>query len=130
MQSNQSKLLIAGLVAAQVTATQIESNENNTLVDKAKGEMNTLLAQIMDPEEGDNIPSPPSNANTNTTENELEVANEPSILDTDDLQDKIDLITDAAIGGLTSKQEFIVTKLQNYANEKLLQYQQIDESCR
>jgi hypothetical protein len=92
--------------------------------------MTTLLAQIMDPEEGDDIPTPPPNANANTTEVEEAAANEPSILDTDDLNDKIDLITDAAIGGLDSKKDFIVKKLQAYANEKLLQYNQIDESCR
>jgi hypothetical protein len=129
MQSNQSKLLIAGLVAAQVTATQMEANDKTNLVAEHGETMKTLLAQIRD-DEGVDIPSAPSNENTNTTENEQEIANEPSILDTTDLNEKIDLITDAAIGGLTSKKDWIVEKLSMYADEKLLQFQQIDESCR
>jgi hypothetical protein len=130
MQSNQSKLLIAGLVAAQVTASQIETTDNNTtLVAEHPDITQTLLAQIGD-DEGTNIPKAPSNANTNTEEEEEERANEPSILDTTDLNEKIDLITDAAIGGLDSKKKFIIDKLQFYANEKLQQYMQIDESCR
>ena len=91
--------------------------------------MKTLLAQIQDHDEP-LIPTPPPNANANTTDEEQKVADEPSILETSDLNDKIDLITDAAIGGLNSKKDFIIQKLQFYADEKLQQYIQIDESCR
>ena len=95
-------------------------------------EIHTLLAQIADDDrvDGVSIPSAPANDNTNTTDNEQMAANEPSILDTTDLNDKIDLITDAAIGGLDKKKAFIMEKLQFYADEKLQQFIQIDESCR
>jgi hypothetical protein len=129
MQSNQSKLLIAGLVAAQVTATQIEATENTTLVAEHQDGIQTLLAQIAD-DEDITIPQAPANDNANTTEDAAAVANQASILDTTDLNDKIDLITDAAIGGLVSKKKFIMDKLQFFADEKLQQYMQIDESCR
>ena len=131
MQSNQSKLLIAGIVAAQVGATSLEA-EYNPLVEQAANEkeMQTLLAQIQDdPDNLDDIPSPPSNANTNTT-SDREAAAVPGVLETTDLNAKIDLITDAAMGGLEAKSEWIMTKLDNYADEKLGLFKQIDESCR
>ena len=121
--------MIAGLVAAQVTATQIEANENTTLVAEHQDGIQTLLAQIAD-DEDITIPQAPANDNANTTEDAAAVANQASILDTTDLNDKIDLITDAAIGGLESKKKFIMDKLQFFADEKLQQYMQIDESCR
>jgi hypothetical protein len=131
MQSNQSKLLIAGIVAAQVGATSLEA-EYNPLVEQAaaENEMKTLLAQIQDdPDNLDDIPSAPSNANTNTTEARLSAA-VPGVLETTDLNAKIDLITDAAMGGLNAKSEWIMTKLDNYADEKLGLFKKIDESCR
>lgn len=50
MQSNQSKLLIAGIVAAQVGATQIETNE--AAIKAYQQDYKNVLAQVRDREEG------------------------------------------------------------------------------
>ena len=133
MQSNQSKLLIAGLVAAQVTGNQIERPEDLVPQEYTEG-VKTLLAQIKDDDstfQGITIVSPPSNANAMTDQDALNSAlDTATILETGAVTDKVDLVTTAAIGGLTAKKTYWVEKLQFYADERLTQFRQVDESCR
>ena len=44
--------------------------------------------------------------------------------------EKLDLITDSAMSGLTAKSAWYLEKLQNFADEKLQLFEQIDETCR
>lgn len=133
MQSNQTKLLIAGIVATQVNCTNIESPEDLVPVEFQDGVKN-LLAQINQDEPNAfriPIPPPPSNTNTDTTSELLHDAlAENSAFDTENLSDKIGLVVEAAIGGLTAKKTFWLEKLDMYASERLLQFRQVDESCR
>ena len=47
-----------------------------------------------------------------------------------DLAEKLDLISDAAFGGLTAKADWYLEKLQNFADEKQALFDQMDETCR
>ena len=133
MQSNQSKLLIAGLVAAQVTGNQIERPEDLVPQEYTEG-VKTLLAQIKDDDstfQGITIVAPPGNANAMTDQDALEShLDTPTILETDALTEKVELVVEAALGGLTAKKNYWLEKLQFYADERLTQFRQVDESCR
>jgi hypothetical protein len=133
MQSNQSKLLIAGLVAAQVTGNQIERPEDLVPQEYTEG-VKSLLAQIKDDAStfhGITIAPVPGNANAMTDQSALEShLDTPTILETDELSEKVDLVVEAAIGGLTAKKDYWVEKLKFYADERLTQFRQVDESCR
>ena len=131
MQSNQSKLLIAGIVAAQVGATQIETNEN--ALSTYQQDYKNLLAQTKEPD--DNIPAPAGNSNVDTEQEAADEEAKNSLVDVatgedSDLADKLELISDAAFGGLTAKADWYLEKLQNFADEKQALFDQMDETCR
>ena len=133
MQSNQSKLLIAGIVAAQVGATQIETNE--AAIEAYQQDYKHVLAQTRDREEGqDDIPLPDSNGNTDSEGNAAELAAKhkffDGVRDAAEIDDKLQLITSSALAGLTAKSDWYEKKLRNFADEKLQLYNQIDETCR
>lgn len=48
----------------------------------------------------------------------------------DNIQEKLDLITTSAQGGLDAKSDWYEEKLQNFADEKLALFNKIDETCR
>ena len=131
MQSNQSRLLIAGIVATHVGATQIETNENT--LSAYQQDYKNLLAQTKEPD--DNIPAPAGNSNTDSEANAAASAAENSLIDESnagdsDLVDKLELISEAAMGGLMAKSEWYLEKLQNFADEKQALFDQMDETCR
>ena len=131
MQSNQSRLLIAGIVATHVGATQIETNENT--LSAYQQDYKNLLAQTKEPD--DNIPAPAGNSNTDSEANAAASAAENSLIDESnaadsDLVDKLELISDAALGGLVAKSEWYIEKLENFADEKKALFDQMDETCR
>ena len=131
MQSNQSRLLIAGIVATHVGATQIETNENT--LSAYQQDYKNLLAQTKEPD--DNIPAPAGNSNTDSEANAAASAAENSLIDESnaadsDLVDKLELISEAALGGLVAKSEWYIEKLQNFADEKQALFDQMDETCR
>ena len=131
MQSNQSKLLIAGIVAAQVGATQIETNEN--ALSTYQQDYKNLLAQTKEPD--DNIPAPAGNSNVDTEQEAADEEAKNSLVDVltgedSDLVEKLELISDAAFGGLTAKADWYLEKLQNFADEKQALFDQMDETCR
>ena len=133
MQSNQSRLLIAGIVATHVGATQIETNENT--LSAYQQDYKNLLAQTKEPD--DNIPAPAGNSNTDSEANAASSAAENPLVDdtTDgaadsDLVDKLELISDAALGGLEAKSAWYIEKLENFADEKKALFDQMDETCR
>lgn len=47
-----------------------------------------------------------------------------------DLVDKLELISGAALGGLTAKADWYLEKLENFADEKQALFDQMDETCR
>ena len=131
MQSNQSRLLIAGIVATHVGATQIETNENT--LSAYQQDYKNLLAQTKEPD--DNIPAPAGNSNTDSEANAAASAAENSLIDESnaadsDLVDKLELISDAALGGLEAKSAWYIEKLENFADEKTALFDQMDETCR
>ena len=131
MQSNQSRLLIAGIVATHVGATQIETNENT--LSAYQQDYKNLLAQTKEPD--DNIPAPAGNSNTDSEANAAASAAENSLIDESnaadsDLVDKLELISDAALGGLEAKSAWYIEKLENFADEKKALFDQMDETCR
>ena len=131
MQSNQSRLLIAGIVATHVGATQIETNENT--LSAYQQDYKNLLAQTKEPD--DNIPAPAGNSNTDSEANAAASAAENSLIDESnaadsDLVDKLELISEAALGGLMAKSEWYIEKLENFAAEKTALFDQMDETCR
>lgn len=131
MQSNQSRLLIAGIVATHVGATQIETNENT--LSAYQQDYKNLLAQTKEPD--DNIPAPAGNSNTDSEANAAASAAENSLIDESnaadsDLVDKLELISEAALGGLEAKSAWYIEKLQNFADEKTALFDQMDETCR
>ena len=139
MQSNQSKLLIAGLVAAQA-ASALEIQESTQLVETHEDQIKTILAQAqVDPEpepideaelEAGNVEAP-ENENPNTEEEEKKEAEEAEKEAEDkELDEKIHILTDSAIGGLDAKKEWILEKLTMYSKQKLAELNAIDEKCR
>ena len=46
------------------------------------------------------------------------------------IQEKLDLITDSAQGGLDAKVTWYTEKLNNFVTEKLALFNKIDETCR
>ena len=48
----------------------------------------------------------------------------------ENIQEKLDLITTSAQGGLDAKSDWYTEKLQNFADEKLALFNKIDETCR
>lgn len=133
MQSNQSRLLIAGIVATHVGATSIETNENT--LSAYQQDYKNLLAQTKEP--NDNIPAPAGNSNTDSeAAADASAAENPLVDDSDagaldsDLVDKLELISDAAFGGLEAKSNWYLERLQNFADEKKALFDQMDETCR
>ena len=58
------------------------------------------------------IPAAPVNANRDTSADDLASALDThSLLETEDLSEKIDLIVNAAVGGLTAKKKYWLEKL-------------------
>ena len=107
MQSNQSKLLITALVAAKA-ASALEITEGTALIENHQDEVKNFLAQVQDVEEGKEF-TPPSNDNTDTSADEAAaMTDEKKQDDTDAIDSKIDLLTEAAIGGLNAKKDWII----------------------
>jgi hypothetical protein len=129
LQNSQSKLLMTALVAAQA-ASALEIAESTALMESNGDHVKTFLAQIQD-DDADAVDGPPSNSNTNTTEEE-EAANTDKAPQDDSsaIDEKIDILSQAALDGLTAKKEWILEKLNFYAKEKLEQMKALDEQCR
>lgn len=121
MQSNQSKLLLAGLVAAQA-ATALEINESHLVAVPQASE----LAQV-----NQTLP-PPTNTNTlgDPTAEELAAANPPNVPSSTELMDKIMLLNKANIQGLEAKLEHKLKDLKAYRQESVDALKTIDAECR
>ena len=102
MQSNQSKLLMAGLVAAHsVTALEIKGSN---LTQTSNSQAPISFAQIKDHED----PTIKAPSNSNTSSLDPVTKPDPRVLtpgDTfaDSIGEKIDLLTDANVAGLDAK---------------------------
>jgi hypothetical protein len=98
--------------------------------------MKTLLAQVPeDPIDEEALENgeleAPENDNTDTEKEEAEAAeNAEKDAKDKELDDKIELLTDSAIGGLDAKKEWILEKLSIYSKQKLAELKAIDEKCR
>jgi uncharacterized lipoprotein YehR (DUF1307 family) len=121
MQSNQSKLLLAGLVAAQA-ATALEINESHLVAVPQASE----LAQV-----NQTLP-PPANGNLlgDPTAEELAAANPPNVPSSTELMDKIMLLNKANIQGLDAKLEHKLKDLKAYRQESVDTLKTIDAECR
>ena len=104
MQSKQSKILMAGLVAAHSVAA-LEIKESGLVQAQGEQANHTMLAQI---KEDDNDVQAPDNGNVREAD--------PVVSPTDStkIDEKIDLLTTANLAGLASKEEFILKKLKYY----------------
>lgn len=122
MQSKQSKILMAGLVAAHSVAA-LEIKETGLVQAQGEQANHTMLAQIKDDE---NDVTAPSNMNDNPTP-AASTSQKPS---DDDINAKIDLLTTANLAGLTAKEEFILKKLKYYKKEQIELFCSIDDACR
>ena len=122
MQSKQSKILMAGLVAAHSVAA-LEIKETGLVQAQGEQANPTMLAQI---KEDDNDVQAPDNGNANR----LPEAIESELPATAELDEKIDLLTNANLAGLTSKEEFILKKLKYYKKEQVELFCSLDEQCR
>ena len=120
MQSNQTKLLMAGLVAAQ-TVTALEIKETGLV--QTQEAAHTMLAQI----EGDELPEDqqaPSNDNTSGG------ASTPSVIETDSEGETIELMTKANLAGLADKADFIIKKVEYFRQHQVKVFCDIEEQCR
>ena len=115
MQSNQSKLLLAGLVAAQA-ATALEINESHLVAVPQASE----LAQVSQT-------AAPSNSNILGDVDDSAPANVPAAAD---LVDKIELLNKANIQGLEAKLVHKLKDLKAYRQESLDTFKTIDAECR
>ena len=122
MQSKQSKILMAGLVAAHSVAA-LEIKESGLVQAQGEQANHTMLAQI---KEDDNDVQAPDNGNANRVTDT--VATE--LPETTEIDEKIDLLTTANLAGLTSKEEFILKKLKYYKKEQVELICSIDDACR
>ena len=126
MQSNQSKLLISALVAAKA-ASALDIQDSTALVEKHQDEgLKNFLAQVND-DQGDDDDPPPGNGNDDS-----DAAPEPVTFanDPDAINDKIDLLTEAALGGLFSKSDWILNELTMYGKTREAELAKIDKECR
>jgi hypothetical protein len=113
---------MAGLVAAHSVAA-LEIKETGLVQAQGEQANQTMLAQI---KEDDNDVQAPDNGNANR----LPEAIESELPATTELDEKIDLLTNANLAGLTSKEEFILKKLKYYKKEQVELFCAIDETCR
>ena len=101
MQSNQTKLLMAGLVAAQ-TVTALEIKETGLV--QTQEAAHTMLAQIEDGDI-DSVDKAPSNGNTSGA------SSTESAINSEEEDETIDLMTTANLAGLDAKRDFIIQKV-------------------
>ena len=151
MQSKQSKLMMTALVAAKA-ATALEITEGTALVETQQDTVKTFFAQTRDDEDAPDMPPGNDNPNDNNgdepdgsgqnqsggkgDEPDEDPSNngdeDPSFdsKDEEDINEKIELLADGAIGGLNAKQDWIVEKLQFFTRTRLQQLRELDETCR
>ena len=124
MQSKQSKILMAGLVAAHSVAA-LEIKETGLVQAQGEQANQTMLAQIKVKDDDTDITAPDNgNTNPNAPAAETEYPGDTEV------DEKIDLLTTANLAGLTSKEEFILKKLKYYKQEQIDLFCSIDDACR
>jgi len=117
---------MAGLVAAH-TAAALEIKETGLVQTQAEQATTTVLAQVHD-DPGDEHEAPPDNANPNKVDSDEE--SESELPTRAEIDDKVDLMIQAQIDGLTAKGDFILEKLTYWRAEQYQYLCDIDKSCR
>jgi len=153
MQSKQSKLMMTALVAAKA-ATALEITEGTALVETQQDTVKTFFAQTRDDEDAPEMPPGNDNPNDNngdepdgsgqnqsggkdndnddgdngTPEGSPDASFDSK--DEEDINEKIELLSDGAIGGLIAKQAWIVEKIEFLTRTRLQQLRELDDTCR
>jgi hypothetical protein len=149
--------MMTALVAAKA-ATALEITEGTALVETQQDTVKTFFAQTRDDEDAPEMPPGNDNPNDNNGdepngsgqnqsggkdagndddddndgEGEGEGDGDASFdsKDEDDINEKIELLSDGAIGGLIAKQNWIVEKIEFLTRTRLQQLRDLDETCR
>ena len=126
MQSNQSKLVMAGLVAAH-TVTALEIKETGLAQTTPAASIN-MLAQIQDGDISDSERAPGNNNNDDVHNNDP--GTRPNIPEDDEINEKIDMLTTSQLAGLQAKEKFICDKIERFRDEQVRIFCDMDEQCR
>lgn len=117
---------MAGLVAAH-TVTALEIKE--TGLAQTQGASHATLAQIADSVIPEDERAPGNNNSDDTHPTGVTVSDTPT-LDDHDISAKIDIETEANLGGLAAKEEFILKKLRWYRDNAVQTLCDMDDQCR
>jgi hypothetical protein len=146
--------MMTALVAAKA-ATALEITEGTALVETQQDTVKTFFAQTRDDEDAPELPPGNENPNDNNGDEPDGSGQNQSggkgdadesgddngspngspnasfdSKDEADINEKIELLADGAIGGLVAKQAWIVEKIEFLTRTRLVQLRELDDTCR